>query len=377
MQVAEVMTRDISVIPPHASVREAARRMDQLNVGFLPVCDGNRLVGVITDRDIAVRSAAAGEPPDSTRVHQVMTARVRWCFPDDPVELAERRMSQVQVRRLPVVDHDGRLVGIVALGDLAAGRAPGVEGALRRISQPAAPDRPERPADAGARGEALRRDRRARDEEELRPSSPPQAWYGGHAGDERAHYGLGGSGTDYMEDYQGGIGPEGRRVRGPDRGRRAGGYGDYGVGDYGRAFETAFDRGDGDHVRRDRPIFDRGSEAPRAAAAQLRERSYRGIGPRGYRRADDRIRDDVNDLLTEDLDLDATNIEVSVEERVVRLNGTVSSRADKRRAEALAERAYGVADVQNNLRIVEDLTTANPTASATRGPGGREPPGGV
>ncbi len=104
MQVSEVMSRDVAVVSPHASVRDAARRMDQLNVGALPVCDGTRLLGIITDRDITVRCTANGAPPDATRVHDVMTNGVRWCFEDDPVEEAEREMSHVQVRRLPT-DH--------------------------------------------------------------------------------------------------------------------------------------------------------------------------------------------------------------------------------------------------------------------------------
>lgn len=143
MRVADVMTRNVEVISPGASVREAARRMDELNVGALPVCDGRRLVGIITDRDITVRSTAAGEPPDRTRVQTIMTQDLRWCFDDTPVERAERMMSEVQIRRLPVVDHDGNLIGMLSLGDLATDHAPGAGEALRRISEPSEPDRRE------------------------------------------------------------------------------------------------------------------------------------------------------------------------------------------------------------------------------------------
>jgi len=104
MRVGEVMTRDVTVVSPHASVRDAARKMDQLNVGALPVCNGTRLVGIVTDRDITVRCTATGAPPDKTRVEDVMTDDVHWCFEDDPVEDAEQEMSHVQIRRLPVID---------------------------------------------------------------------------------------------------------------------------------------------------------------------------------------------------------------------------------------------------------------------------------
>jgi CBS domain-containing protein len=141
MRIAEVMTRDVKVIGPERSVREAARLMDNLNVGSLPVCDGERLVGMITDRDITVRATAVGEDPDRTRVKEIMTDDVRWCFEDDDVSDVVRTMGDVQIRRLPVIDHEKRLVGIVALGDLATDRAEGTEEALRNISEPSEPDR--------------------------------------------------------------------------------------------------------------------------------------------------------------------------------------------------------------------------------------------
>jgi CBS-domain-containing membrane protein len=142
MRIAEVMTRDVKVIGPERSVREAARLMDNLNVGSLPVCDGERLVGMITDRDITVRATAVGEDPDQTQVKEIMTDDVRWCFEDDEVNDVVRTMGDVQIRRVPVVDRAKRLVGIVALGDLATERAEGTEEALRNISEPSEPDRP-------------------------------------------------------------------------------------------------------------------------------------------------------------------------------------------------------------------------------------------
>jgi CBS domain-containing protein len=146
MRADEVMTRDVVSVRPDAMVREAARMMDELNVGALPVCDGWRLVGIVTDRDIVVRSTADGMRPDATPVQAVMTGEVCWCFEDDPVEKIEEAMAQRQIRRMPVVDRDKRLVGMIALGDLATDRAPGAGEALRRISQPSEPDRSRRPA---------------------------------------------------------------------------------------------------------------------------------------------------------------------------------------------------------------------------------------
>jgi CBS domain-containing protein len=141
MRIADVMTREVKVIGPERSVREAARLMDDLNVGALPVCDGQRLVGMITDRDITVRATAVGEDPDRTQVKKIMSEDVRWCFEDDDVSEVVRTMGDVQIRRLPVVDREKRVVGIVALGDLATDRAEGTEEALRNISEPSEPDR--------------------------------------------------------------------------------------------------------------------------------------------------------------------------------------------------------------------------------------------
>ena len=144
MRAGEIMTRDPVTVRPDATLREAACLMDDLNIGALPVCDGRRLVGIITDRDITVRATADGMRPDTTSVRAVMTDDVCWCFEDDPVEAIERSMSRRQIRRMPVVDGRKRLVGMLALGDLAADRAGGTEETLRSISTPAEPDRASR-----------------------------------------------------------------------------------------------------------------------------------------------------------------------------------------------------------------------------------------
>ncbi len=149
MRAGEVMTRDVVTVRPDAMIREAAQMMDGLNVGALPVCDGARLVGIITDRDIVVRSTADGMRPDATPVRAVMTEDVCSCLESDSVELVEEAMARRQIRRMPVVDQDQRLVGMIALGDLATDRAPGAGDALRRISEPSEPDRTGRPTRQG------------------------------------------------------------------------------------------------------------------------------------------------------------------------------------------------------------------------------------
>lgn len=138
--VGDVMTRQVAIIAPDASVREAARRMDELDVGALPVCDGARVIGILTDRDITVRSTAAGQPPDVTRVDEVMTEHVRLCHEGDDVAEVLERMGRDQIRRMPVLDAQDRLVGIVALGDFSADGIEGAGEALRRISSPSEPD---------------------------------------------------------------------------------------------------------------------------------------------------------------------------------------------------------------------------------------------
>jgi len=137
MKVRQVMTTDVITVEPEATLTEAARRMRGLDVGPLPVADGGRLVGMLTDRDIAVRATAEGRDPRNTRVSDVMTRDVVCCFEDDDVLQAARAMAQYRKRRLVVVDAAGRVVGIVSLGDLALrARNELVGEALEAISQP-------------------------------------------------------------------------------------------------------------------------------------------------------------------------------------------------------------------------------------------------
>jgi CBS domain-containing protein len=136
MRIAEIMS-PVEVIEPGASVQQAAERMRDLDVGSIPVCDGDRLVGIITDRDITIRATAAGADPGSYRVDQAMTPKVDCCLADDDVEHAARVMQEKRIRRLPILDREHRLVGTVALGDLAAVLDSNDSGtALREISRP-------------------------------------------------------------------------------------------------------------------------------------------------------------------------------------------------------------------------------------------------
>jgi CBS domain-containing protein len=141
MQVKDVMTRGAECVGPDTTLQEAARRMRDLDVGPLPVCDHDRLTGMITDREITVRAVAEGRGPRTARVRDAMSEGIDYCFEDDDVAQAARLMRERQVRRLVVLNRDKRLVGIVSLGDLVvetrderlAGRT------LERVSQPAVP----------------------------------------------------------------------------------------------------------------------------------------------------------------------------------------------------------------------------------------------
>lgn len=136
MQVNAAMTRDVRVANPNHSIREAAAMMADLDAGIIPVGEHDRLVGMITDRDIAVRAVAQGKGPE-TRIGDVMSAEVKYCFEDDDVNDVMMNLGDIQLRRLPVLSRDKRLVGILSLGDIAASMEDGSAGlALAEISRP-------------------------------------------------------------------------------------------------------------------------------------------------------------------------------------------------------------------------------------------------
>jgi CBS domain-containing protein len=134
--ISDVMTRDVRVVRPDADLLEAARLMRDLDVGALPVCDGRRLMGMITDRDITVRATARGLAPADCKVADVMTKEVSWCFADQRVGEVLKQMSGEQVRRIPVIDRANmELVGMVSLGDLATRQDNPVQKTLEDVSR--------------------------------------------------------------------------------------------------------------------------------------------------------------------------------------------------------------------------------------------------
>jgi CBS domain-containing protein len=134
--VAQIMTRDVQVVRPDDTVQHAAQCMKELDIGAVPVCDGRKLMGMITDRDIAVRTSAAGLSPTTTPVRDAMTKELRWCTEDQDVDELLHGMGENQVRRMPVINASKELVGIVSLGDLATRQAGHVDNVLRDISAP-------------------------------------------------------------------------------------------------------------------------------------------------------------------------------------------------------------------------------------------------
>ena len=137
MRIDEIMTRDVRLASPDWSIREAAQTMASIDSGFMPVAENDRLVGTITDRDIAIRAIAEGKGPD-TKVQDIMSKDVKYCYEDEDVSDVARNMADIQIRRLPVVNRDKRLVGVVSLGDLAIEDAANedAEMALSGISEP-------------------------------------------------------------------------------------------------------------------------------------------------------------------------------------------------------------------------------------------------
>ena len=433
MKIAEIMTRNVRVVGPDRTIQEAARLMDEMNVGSLPVCDGRRLRGVVTDRDITVRATAAGLPPTTTRVQDIMSDNVWWCFDDDDVDHIVELMSDHQIRRLPVVDRDKHLVGIVALGDLATDREGDASRALHRISTPSEPDRTGTPSTARAdrtraggqarltdderreldqrlrtedddwrhrpydyrehgRGREDRSTSRGRGSFRFRDEDDVRAAFGsfGHPGEEgarnaRMRGGFGGDGYRSYGDEYAGRGSAGRGYR-PKR---------YGASTItGERARPGDDSSENDRLMQDRertwslvnerrdhsnygagPGNTRFGNDATASRGDVRRGEHQGRGPKGYQRSDERIREDINERLTDDARIDASEIEVQVQNREVTLTGTVRDRDEKRRAEDLAESVSGVSHVQNNLRVGERQgaraagTEAGDTATATGNPG--------
>lgn len=139
-RLSEIMTPEPAYVVQGESVRRAAELMADLDVGELPICDGRRLVGVVTDRDITVRCTARGAAPDAARVDDAMSERPVWCYEDDTVETAKSIMETEMIRRVLVLDRNKQLVGVVSLGDIAA-KAGAAGETLANVSEPAQPAR--------------------------------------------------------------------------------------------------------------------------------------------------------------------------------------------------------------------------------------------
>jgi len=151
--VADVMTRGVRTMTPSDTVVRAAQAMDELNVGVIPVCDGPKLVGMVTDRDIVVRGVAQEADPKTLKLADVMSTNVRCAKEDDDIDQVLSEMADTQIRRMPVVDAKQQLVGIVTLGDIAAKDVDDdVALSLGDISTPAEPDRSGQSQASGAAG---------------------------------------------------------------------------------------------------------------------------------------------------------------------------------------------------------------------------------
>ena len=136
MTISDIMTRDVQVVRAETTIREAAETMARIDAGSLPVCDGDRLLGMVTDRDIVVRGIAKGLSGSDT-VSRVMTEGVEYCFDDDELTDVEDKMATSQIRRIAVVNRDKKLVGILSLGDVAREARPAEAGdVLEEVSQP-------------------------------------------------------------------------------------------------------------------------------------------------------------------------------------------------------------------------------------------------
>ena len=135
MRICDCMTSEVRIASPDQTIREAAKIMADIDAGVLPVGENDRLVGIITDRDIAIRGVAEGKGPDA-EVREIMSKEVKYCFEDEDIDDVLENMGDLQVRRLPVLSREKRLVGIVSLGDLAGNEAEEAGEALSSISRP-------------------------------------------------------------------------------------------------------------------------------------------------------------------------------------------------------------------------------------------------
>jgi CBS domain-containing protein len=122
MQAKEIMSRNVECISPETTIMEASQKMKSLDVGFLPVCEGDRLAGTVTDRDIVLRVVTAGKDVRTCKARDIMTDNVVWCFEDMAADEIGEIMADKEIRRVLVLSRDKRLVGVISIGDLAKAR---------------------------------------------------------------------------------------------------------------------------------------------------------------------------------------------------------------------------------------------------------------
>jgi CBS domain-containing protein len=135
MKIANIMSHDVHFIGPDTTLRDAARKMKEIDSGVLPVAERDKLIGMLTDRDIAIRGVAADKGPDA-KVRDVMSHELKYCFEDEDVQHVAENMGELQIRRLPVMSREKRLVGLVSLSDISRGSLPQTARALHGISKP-------------------------------------------------------------------------------------------------------------------------------------------------------------------------------------------------------------------------------------------------
>jgi len=135
MRISDCMSTGVEIASPDDPIRNVARTMREIDAGSMPVGENDRLVGMITDRDIAIRAVAEGLGPD-TRVRSIMSTDLRWCFEDEDVEDVAEQMADHKIRRLPVLSREKRLIGVVSLGDLSQADGASSGHALKEISEP-------------------------------------------------------------------------------------------------------------------------------------------------------------------------------------------------------------------------------------------------
>jgi CBS domain-containing protein len=144
MKLKEIMTSEVEVIHPNDTLQTAASKMHDRDIGFLPVCDGDRLIGVLTDRDLITRALAEGMESKAILGRDLVTSPAIYCFDDQSVDEAAKLMHDNQIRRLVILSRDKRMVGVVSLGDLAISADDKLSGELlQSVSEPMSASRPE------------------------------------------------------------------------------------------------------------------------------------------------------------------------------------------------------------------------------------------